>query len=182
MRLQLAHGDTVDLPAGEALCLRFIRDVYGPDSKQSSSTDKNIGEKIGFTADILDIADCFSSHTDKEMLSIIEKKRIMTPHTHRRKRRAAIRVSEGESLHSSAVFRAMMEATAATVSAEDKSTTSATDSTAAVDTSTSTATIDSANSDFIAAAAAAPAIDDVVVALANGSHDSFDEDDMGLGW
>lgn len=106
MRLQLAHGDNFDLSAGESLCLRFVREVYGGNSCKV----------LGFAADILDIADCFSEHTDKEMLSIIEKKRIMTPHTIRRKRRAALRAGDeedGDALHAaSAVFRSMMDAAA----------------------------------------------------------------------
>jgi hypothetical protein len=89
IRLQLTHGDQFGLTAGESLCLRFVRDVYGTgealrrlDSIPSSvsSLENWRSQRLGFVCDILDIADAYSSHTDREMMNIIEMKRkLSTP-------------------------------------------------------------------------------------------------------
>lgn len=99
-RLQIAYGDHFGLSAGETLCLRFIRDVYGTgkglkyfentqllssNSTLTSSLGNWIENGVGYTTDILDIADCFSNHTDREMMNIIEmKKKLSTPLSNRK--------------------------------------------------------------------------------------------------
>lgn len=88
IRLQIAHGDQFGLSAGESLCLRFIRDVYGTGKASLNSGDRLgdwISENASYQCDILDIADTFSCHTDREMLNIIEmKKKLSTPLSNRK--------------------------------------------------------------------------------------------------
>jgi hypothetical protein len=88
IRLQIAHGDQFGLSAGDSLCLRFMRDVYGT-GKATRQNNEPLGdwseERIGFSCDLLDIADTFSSHTDREMMNIIEMKRkLSTPLSNRK--------------------------------------------------------------------------------------------------
>ena len=129
MRLQLAHGESFALPAGETLCLRFVRDVYGEgrarirshvaptpagvilttseaETEQGDtnrrSTEEEVKEEVevdpasrhgewarrqvGFNSDILDLAECFSEMTDREMLRVIEMKtKLATPRVARRR-------------------------------------------------------------------------------------------------
>jgi hypothetical protein len=88
IRLQVAHGDLFGLSAGESLCLRFVRDVYGTGEAlrrlNSTSNDFQLenwqSQRLGFACDIMDIADAYSGHTDREMMNIIEMKRkLSTP-------------------------------------------------------------------------------------------------------
>mmetsp|Transcript_10713 Transcript_10713/g.16235 ORF Transcript_10713/g.16235 Transcript_10713/m.16235 type:complete len:414 (-) Transcript_10713:141-1382(-) len=83
IRLQMGYGDAVSMPAGDTLCLRFIRDVYSTTQTFPQTVpglDISVYEKHIFKGDLLDIAECFSEHTDREMLSIIDmKKKLMTP-------------------------------------------------------------------------------------------------------
>jgi hypothetical protein len=88
LRLQIAHGDEFGLSVGESLCLRFMRDVYGTGSATRRNKEP-LGdwseEKVGFCCDLLDIADTFSAHTDREMMNIIEMKRkLSTPLSNRK--------------------------------------------------------------------------------------------------
>lgn len=97
IRLQLAYGDDFGLPVGDTLCLRFVRDVYGfRGSSHCEATDcagsASIDHHLGFRADILDLAECFRGHTDRDMLSIVEKKQTMTPCTLRKRRRPIRRI------------------------------------------------------------------------------------------
>lgn len=88
IRLQIAHGDLYGLSAGESLCLRFIRDVYGTGKAVCSSGESLgdwISQNVSYCSDILDIADAFSGHTDREMMNIIEmKKKLSTPLSNRK--------------------------------------------------------------------------------------------------
>ena len=112
MRLQIAHGEAFGLQAGETLCLRFVRDVYGEgrprqvtniDLFNKSNCDESdeatcstldpasrYGEwamrECGFKSDILNLAECFAEMTDREMLRVIEMKtKLATPRVSRRK-------------------------------------------------------------------------------------------------
>lgn len=106
MRLQLAHGESFSLPAGEALCLRFVRDVYSEgrcriraEGEEGSAESTVAGEvdpvtrhgewtrrQCGFKSDILDLAECFSEMTDREMLRVIDMKtKLATPRVARRR-------------------------------------------------------------------------------------------------
>lgn len=109
MRLQLAHGESFGMPAGETLCLRFVRDVYGEgrpricdmngvafdSNSHGTSAAKSVDpatrweewkmKKVGFKCDILDIAECFMEMTDREMIRVVEMKtKLATPRIKKR--------------------------------------------------------------------------------------------------
>ena len=118
MRLQLAHGESFMLPAGESLCLRFVRDVYGEGRARipsSTSTDQEGSEEVdpqsrhgewkklgvGFKSDLMDIAECFSEMTDREMLRVIDMKtKLATPRVSRRRLSSTSTSMQGDGIPS----------------------------------------------------------------------------------
>lgn len=105
MRLQMIYGDLFKMSPQDTICLRFIRSVYqngvnsasqatssstpsptsptsASPSAQSSSINRETmcrSAKVGFKADILDIADYFTMHTDRELVELLSFKRKYSP-------------------------------------------------------------------------------------------------------
>ncbi len=90
IRMQRAHGDIFGLPVGDSLCLRFARDVYQFGQNYSENGCNHAEKKVlpagwlrcangGFKVDLVDLVECMSYSTDRDVLKKIELKDMLTP-------------------------------------------------------------------------------------------------------